>query len=101
MPDRERLRAGAWGAWYQTRAVDVSETGLGLLLYGPPVECGARITVELLVDDGKPSSGIHLHGTVRNYTTSPEENVSVGIEFSPITALEESLLRAQEAVAAH
>jgi c-di-GMP-binding flagellar brake protein YcgR len=95
--------AGPWDAWYRCQAVDVSPTGVGLILFGPTVASGDGITVQLVVDDGQPTSGVHLRGTVRNSTSSADGTMRVGVEFVSLTPVEESLfaaLRTQESMAA-
>ena len=95
--------AGSWDAWYRCQAVDVSPTGIGLILFGPAVASGDAISVQLLVDDGQPTSGVHLRGTVRNTMSSEDGTMRVGVEFVSLTPVEESLfaaLRTQEAMTA-
>ena len=85
-----RYRAGSRDIWYQCRALDVSETGAGLLLFGAPVPIGGPFVLEVPVEDATVQ-GIVLHATVKNVVTAPDGTDRVGVEFAPLTLLETSV----------
>jgi hypothetical protein len=86
-----RYSAGSPGAWYPCKALDVSEAGAGLILFGAPIPIGGSLTLEVQVDDGTAHS-ILLHATVTNATPCPDGAERVGVEFAPLTRFEVLIL---------
>jgi hypothetical protein len=71
--------------------LDISMTGAGLVLFGPWVEMGSPVLLELQVDDGPPN-GVRLEAAVRNIGPTPDVTVRVGLEFTSLKAVEAKVL---------
>jgi hypothetical protein len=82
------------GQGRECRVLDISELGLGILLTDvrPNQLVGRRITVE------SPTMGtavnVRLEGEVRNAAPAGNDAVRVGIEFTGLTELEHSVVKA-------
>jgi hypothetical protein len=99
---RPRHRAGWFGqyliesraeeGWHGCRVVDVSQRGSGLELFGPPVEPGDRLLVELQMT--QPGMVDHpLRAAVRHVGKGYEGGLAAGVEFLEIDDLGRGLLR--------
>jgi hypothetical protein len=77
-----RYSSDSPGGWSRCDVVDVSEAGAGLVLSGPPVETGTRLTLELHANDGDPV-GRQVQGIVRHVLMSPDGTMHIGVEFAP------------------
>jgi hypothetical protein len=89
-----RLEGEPAGRERECRVLDISELGLGILLaeVRPAELIGRRITVE------SPTMGsavnVRLEGEVRNAVPVDDDSVRVGIEFTGLTELEHSVVKA-------
>jgi hypothetical protein len=78
----------------ECRVLDISELGVGIMLreVRPAELIGRRITVE------SPTMGnavnVRLEGEVRNAVPVDDDSVRVGIEFTGLTELEHSVVKA-------
>jgi hypothetical protein len=89
-----RIEDEPTGQQRECRVLDISEFGLGILLthVRPDELIGRRITVE------SPTMGtavnVRLEGEVRNARRVDDDSVRVGIEFTGLTQLEHSVVKA-------
>lgn len=87
---RYSLDVTAWPDCSRCRVVDVSVSGVGLELLGPPAAVGDRLLVDLQLVRSNMAR-IMLTGEVRHAATV-EGTVRVGVRFVAVTDLEHALL---------
>src|SRR5689334_7482985 len=87
---RYALDVTAWPDCSRCRVVDVSVSGVGLELLGPPAAVGDRLLVDLQLVRSNMAR-IMLTGEVRHAATV-EGTVRVGVRFVAVTDLEHALL---------
>ena len=90
-----RLPEQPGAGWAQCRILDISASGIGLELFGPPWP-SAEQDVELVIrfDAGVPAGSVtaQLPGVIRNHTASRFGFVRVGVEFAELSSEERRLL---------
>ena len=92
-----RLPGQPAAGWAQCRILDISASGIGLELFGPPWPPeGLGDELVIRFDAGVPagSATAQLPGVIRNYTASRFGFVRVGVEFAPLSSEERRLLDA-------
>jgi hypothetical protein len=89
----EQPRAG----WAQCRILDISGSGIGLELFGPPWPPDGRgVDLVIRFDAGVPAGSrtAQLPGVIRNHAASKFGFVRVGVEFVGLNPEERELLDA-------
>ena len=79
------------GEWGPCRAIDVSEHGARLELFGPAVNVGQELLLGLDVKDGEVG-GAQLPAIVKNASTTADGSYRVGIEFADLSTWERETL---------
>ena len=81
--------------WAECRVLDISSSGLGLELYGPPWPPDgeeAELRVKLDASVAKGLGVVELPGVIRNRAASRFGFVRVGVEFVGLTSEERRLV---------
>jgi hypothetical protein len=69
--------------WGECLVLDVSETGLAMMLVGPwPEDTHTALDVVVRIEPDRDAEPVEVHGTVRNSTPVNIGDLRIGIEFT-------------------
>ena len=86
-----RYRLSGTARWFRCRVVDVSMSGVGLMLCGRTEDPFTSVVVELRPPNR--ARGVVVHGEVRYTSADRDGGRRVGVEFVNVGAYEERSLR--------